>query len=55
MTIRLAIELLALGFVVVVTALALWHSWAADDDHSPQANPRDAERTTLSIDPRDRT
>ncbi len=55
MNVRLAIELLALAFVVIVTALALWRSWARDDDHAPPADSRDRERKTLSVDLRDRT
>jgi hypothetical protein len=54
MNVRLAIELLALAFVVIVTAIALWRSWAHDDDHAPPADPRDTDRKTLSIDLRDR-
>jgi hypothetical protein len=54
MTVRLAIELVALAFVVIVNALALWRSWARGDDHPPPADARDRERKTLSVDLRDR-
>jgi hypothetical protein len=54
MSIRLVIELLAIVFVVMVTAIALWRSWARGDDHAPPADSRDQERTTLSVDLRDR-
>jgi hypothetical protein len=54
MTVRLAIELVALAFVVLVTALALWRSWGRGDAHAPPADAREAERKTLSVDLRDR-
>ena len=54
MSMRLVVELLALAFVVIVTAIALWRSWSRTDDHPPPVEPRDGERTTLSIDLTDR-
>lgn len=54
MSTRLVVELLALAFVVIVTAIAFWRSWSRADDHTPRAAPRDGERTTLSVDLSDR-
>lgn len=49
-----SLELIALCFVVIVTAVACWRTWRRSDDHAPPADEREQERTTLSVDLRDR-
>jgi hypothetical protein len=48
------VELIALCFVVIVTAIACWRTSRRGDDHAPPADDREQERTTLSVDLRDR-
>jgi hypothetical protein len=49
-----SLELISLVFVVIVTAVAWWRTWRRLDDHDPSAEEREKERTTLSVDLRDR-
>jgi hypothetical protein len=48
------VELVALAFVVTVTAIAWWRTWRQPDDDRPASPEHEAERTTLSVDLRDR-
>jgi hypothetical protein len=51
---RSVVELIALVFVVIVTAVALWRTSGRGDRHEPPADEREKERKTLSVDLRDR-
>jgi hypothetical protein len=51
-----SLEVAALCFVVIVTAVAWWRTWHRGDDPDPDppAEQGEHERTTLSVDLRDR-